>query len=105
MSNGCKLSGQVPPQGVRLPRRRSGQAEMQGNELSFIHPLVQLEKLLMEKEVLDIINALFQVMPVNDQDELATSLVLIFGHNEADFTLLKWALSLEIAETGAARAA
>lgn len=69
--------------------------------LDFIHPLVQLEKLLMEKDGLDIINALFAVMPVSDQDELTTSLVLIFGHNEADFTLLKWALALEIAETGA----
>lgn len=69
-------------------------------DMAFIHPLVQLEKLLMEKEGLDLINALFNVMQINDQDELATSLVLIFGHNEADFTLLKWALSLEIAETG-----
>lgn len=76
-------------------------AQAGGNgELDFIHPLVQLEKLLMEKEGLDLINALFSVLQINEQDELATSLVLIFGHNEADFTLLKWALALEISETG-----
>jgi hypothetical protein len=64
-----------------------------------LHPLVQLEKFLLEPGSLEIIGALAEALGVAEQDELATSLCVIFGHNEADMTLLKFALSHEIQNT------